>query len=89
MLCFEYVEDFEISSFLFSRFVFTTDPRGILKLWRLYDPSVSVYNYSGRITVMAEFPSCFGTRIMCLDASFEKEVCITLFLCLILLGSLL
>ncbi|KAE8723231.1 Chlorophyll a-b binding protein [Hibiscus syriacus] len=24
------------------RYVFTTDPRGILKLWKLYDPSISV-----------------------------------------------
>ncbi|XVF80749.1 hypothetical protein PTKIN_Ptkin15bG0100100 [Pterospermum kingtungense] len=56
------------------RYVFTTDPRGVLKLWRLYDPSISVCHHSGRITLIAEFPSCFGIRIMCLDASFEQEV---------------
>ncbi|XVF32972.1 hypothetical protein REPUB_Repub17cG0128500 [Reevesia pubescens] len=56
------------------RYVFTTDPRGVLKLWRLYDPSISVCQDSGRISLIAEFPSCFGIRIMCLDASFEEEV---------------
>ena len=75
---FEDVDDFEISSFLLSRHVFTTDPRGVLKLWRLYDPSISVCHDSGRISLIAEFPSSFGIRIMCLDASFEEEVCVTL-----------
>ncbi|KAK8718200.1 hypothetical protein V6N13_045443 [Hibiscus sabdariffa] len=56
------------------RYVFTTDPRGTLKLWKLYDPSISVCQDSGRITPIAEFASCFGIRIMCLDASFEEEV---------------
>ncbi|KAK8509757.1 hypothetical protein V6N13_093606 [Hibiscus sabdariffa] len=56
------------------RYVFTTDPRGTLKLWKLYDPSKSVCQDSGRITLIAEFASCFGIRIMCLDASFEEEV---------------
>ncbi|MBA0563008.1 hypothetical protein Golob_008020 [Gossypium lobatum] len=57
-----------------SRYVFTTDPRGVLKLWRLYDPSISVCQDSQRISLIAEFPSSFGIRIMCLDASFEEEV---------------
>ncbi|XP_022757740.1 uncharacterized protein LOC111304949 isoform X3 [Durio zibethinus] len=56
------------------RYVFTTDPRGVLKLWRLYDATISVCQDSGRISLIAEFPSCFGVRIMCLDASFEEEV---------------
>ncbi|KAE8671244.1 hypothetical protein F3Y22_tig00111983pilonHSYRG00058 [Hibiscus syriacus] len=46
------------------RYVFTTDPRGILKLWKLYDPSISVCQDSGRITLIAEFPSSFGIRII-------------------------
>ncbi|MBA0620750.1 hypothetical protein Godav_006435 [Gossypium davidsonii] len=74
MLYFEDVEDFEISSFLLTRYCFTTDPRGVLKLWRLYDPSISVCQDSQRISLIAEFPSSFGIRIMCLDASFEEEV---------------
>ncbi|XP_052481581.1 uncharacterized protein LOC105764022 isoform X2 [Gossypium raimondii] len=57
-----------------SRYVFTTNPRGVLKLWRLYDPSISVCQDSQRISLIAEFPSSFGIRIMCLDASFEEEV---------------
>ncbi|XP_021279955.1 uncharacterized protein LOC110413462 isoform X3 [Herrania umbratica] len=56
------------------RYVFTTDPRGVLKLWRLYDPSLSVCHDSGRISIIAEFPSCFGIRIKCLDLSFEEEL---------------
>ncbi|KAB2052554.1 hypothetical protein ES319_A12G129200v1 [Gossypium barbadense] len=56
------------------RYVFTTDPRGVLKLWWLYDPSISVYQDSQRMSLIAEFPSSFGIRIMCLDASFEEEV---------------
>ncbi|KAA3462396.1 putative WD repeat-containing protein isoform X1 [Gossypium australe] len=56
------------------RYVFATDPRGVLKLWRLYDPSISVCQDSQRISLIAEFPSSFGIRIMCLDASFEEEV---------------
>ncbi|KAH1073865.1 hypothetical protein J1N35_026193 [Gossypium stocksii] len=56
------------------RYVFTTDPRGVLKLWRLYDPLISVCQDSQRISLIAEFPSSFGIRIMCLDASFEEEV---------------
>ncbi|XVE77500.1 hypothetical protein DITRI_Ditri13aG0067600 [Diplodiscus trichospermus] len=56
------------------RYVFTTDPKGVLKLWRLYDASIAVCHDSGSITLIAEFPSCFGIRIMCLDASFEEEV---------------
>ncbi|KAK3194383.1 hypothetical protein Dsin_025693 [Dipteronia sinensis] len=59
------------------RFVFTADPRGILKLWQLHDPSLSVHGEPSRtnnVSLVAEFSSCFGVRIMCLDASFENEV---------------
>ncbi|GLT50571.1 hypothetical protein SLA2020_240490 [Shorea laevis] len=59
------------------RYVFTTDPRGLLKLWRLCDASFSACDDSGRTqnaTLIAEFLSCYGTRIMCLDASLEEEV---------------
>ncbi|XWS76708.1 hypothetical protein CRYUN_Cryun01aG0201000 [Craigia yunnanensis] len=63
------------------RYVFTTNPRGVLKLWWLYDPSIVVCHDSGRISLIAEFPSSFGIRIMCLDASFEEEVLVCGDLC--------
>lgn len=59
------------------RYVFTTDPRGVLKLWRLCDASFSPCNDSGEIqnvSLLAEFSSCYGIRIMCLDALLEEEV---------------
>ncbi|KAI7748445.1 hypothetical protein M8C21_007603 [Ambrosia artemisiifolia] len=46
-------------------FIFTADPRGKLKLWRI--ESFSQY-------LVAEFTSCFPIRIICLDASFKEEV---------------
>lgn len=59
------------------RFLFTSDPRGTLKLWRLFNtlPSVS-HDVMRRcyVSLIAEFRSCFGMRIMCLDASVENEV---------------
>ncbi|XP_062084393.1 uncharacterized protein LOC133790668 isoform X2 [Humulus lupulus] len=58
-------------------YVFTADPRGALKLWRLWDPSQPFpYNSSAssNVSLIAEFTSCFGMRIMCLDASVEDEV---------------
>lgn len=58
-------------------FIFTADPRGILKLWRLSDPLPSgslTYGRTFDASLIAEFTSCFGIRIMCLDASFEDEV---------------
>ncbi|XP_021895939.1 WD repeat-containing protein 6 [Carica papaya] len=59
------------------RYVFTADPRGILKLWRLSDPVASVSCDSSKtcdVSLIAEFSSCFGARIMCLDALVEEEV---------------
>ncbi|KAL6972387.1 hypothetical protein U1Q18_047702 [Sarracenia purpurea var. burkii] len=60
-----------------NRFIFTSDPRGILRLWRLGGPLQSVPHSSMKncdVSLIAEFVSCFGIRIMCLDASFEEEV---------------
>ncbi|GMP87349.1 hypothetical protein CsSME_00039757 [Camellia sinensis var. sinensis] len=60
-----------------SRFIFTSDPRGTLRLWRLGNPLQSVSHSSPKSCdplLIAEFVSCFGIRIMCLDASFEDEV---------------
>jgi len=58
------------------RYVFTTDPRGGLKLWRLPDPSQSNSQNSMRdiVSHAAEFISSYGMRIMCLDACLEEEV---------------
>ncbi|XP_055818010.1 uncharacterized protein LOC129887079 isoform X2 [Solanum dulcamara] len=58
-------------------FLFTSDPRGTLKLWRLFNPLPSVSHDVMRrccVSLIAEFLSCFGMRIMCLDASIENEV---------------
>ncbi|KAF8401230.1 hypothetical protein HHK36_012160 [Tetracentron sinense] len=58
-------------------FIFTADPRGMLKFWRISDPLQSVSHKSiinHDASLIAEFESCFGTRIMCLDASFDEEV---------------
>ncbi|KAJ9187931.1 hypothetical protein P3X46_003342 [Hevea brasiliensis] len=59
------------------RFIFTADPRGVLKLWKLHDPLFVVSHTSARtfdVSVVAEFTSSFGIRITCLDASSEDEV---------------
>ncbi|XP_042476563.1 uncharacterized protein LOC122058127 isoform X2 [Macadamia integrifolia] len=57
--------------------IFTADPRGLLKLWSITFPSESGYDKSiGKhmVSLIAEFSSCFGTRIMCLDALLDEEV---------------
>ncbi|KAK2364819.1 notchless protein [Trifolium repens] len=59
------------------RYVFTANPRGGLKLWRLPDPSQSNSQISVRNNIVshaAEFISSYGMRIMCLDACLEEEV---------------
>ncbi|KAK7337576.1 hypothetical protein VNO77_18158 [Canavalia gladiata] len=59
------------------RYVFTADPRGTLKLWRLPDPSQSDLQSSMRnnnVSCIAKFVSNYGMRIMCLDACMEGEV---------------
>ncbi|XP_020520511.1 uncharacterized protein LOC18430075 isoform X2 [Amborella trichopoda] len=63
--------------------LFTADPRGRLKLWKLgstspgtCDASHSLYgNYflDHKVLLVSNFASCFGRRIMCLDASIEEE----------------
>ncbi|XP_010428847.1 PREDICTED: WD repeat-containing protein 6-like isoform X1 [Camelina sativa] len=55
------------------RFVFSCNPRGLLKLWKLSDPLESgAGTYD--VSLLAEFSSCFEKRIMCVDASVEDEV---------------
>ncbi|KAG2330926.1 hypothetical protein Bca52824_002106 [Brassica carinata] len=59
------------------RFVFSCNPRGLLKLWRLSDSLASAASGASEtdgISLVAEFSSCFGMRIMCVDASAEDEV---------------
>ncbi|KAI3981305.1 hypothetical protein MKX01_004569, partial [Papaver californicum] len=57
-------------------YLFTADPKGILKLWRIVDPSLSNDNeiiQNNKASLLAEFKSCFGTRILCLDAKPDEE----------------
>ncbi|KAL9253920.1 tRNA (34-2'-O)-methyltransferase regulator WDR6-like protein [Drosera capensis] len=59
------------------RFIFTSDPSGILKLWRLAElsessPLDSTGSYD--VHLVAEYMSSLGARIMCLDALVEEEV---------------
>lgn len=73
---------------LFSSHIFTADPRGMLKLWRLSDSLRSGSSVVGSTDVLlvAEFISCFAARIMCLDVSVEEEVFVShLFFHIILL----
>ncbi|XP_008447447.2 uncharacterized protein LOC103489892 isoform X1 [Cucumis melo] len=57
------------------RYIFTADPRGALKLWRLYDHvSASQNGKNYNPSLVAEYVSCFGIRIMCLDVSCEEEI---------------
>nr|XP_011467078.1 PREDICTED: uncharacterized protein LOC101298466 [Fragaria vesca subsp. vesca] len=51
-------------------YIFTADHRGTLKLWSLCHCSAK----SCDVSLLAEFTSSFGSRIMCLDASLEEEV---------------
>ncbi|XAR61466.1 hypothetical protein NMG60_11035174 [Bertholletia excelsa] len=58
-------------------FIFTADPKGKLRLWRLGDHLQSFSHNSVQscgVSLVAEFVSCYGLRIMCLDASFDDEV---------------
>ncbi|KAG6412590.1 hypothetical protein SASPL_125273 [Salvia splendens] len=60
-----------------ARFIFTADPSGRLKLWKLCHNSHSaslIDKGSYDVCLIAEYASCFGKRIMCLDASFDDEL---------------
>ncbi|KAL1553047.1 hypothetical protein AAHA92_13772 [Salvia divinorum] len=60
-----------------ARFIFTADPGGRLKLWKLCHNlhSASLTDKgSYDVCLIAEYASCFGKRIMCLDASFDEEL---------------
>lgn len=59
------------------RIIFTADPGGRLRLWKLH-PNLISASLTGRgscdVFLVAEYASCFGMRIMCVDASFNEEV---------------
>ncbi|KVI12501.1 WD40 repeat-containing protein [Cynara cardunculus var. scolymus] len=61
---------------LLYRYIFTSDPRGRLKLWNICNTLHSISEYEGHTnaSLVAEFASCFPIRIVCLDASFQEEV---------------
>lgn len=63
-------------SFFCGRYVFTADPSGKIKMWQITEILQPVGENSGVIArLLATFSSCFGSRIVCLDASFEAGVC--------------
>ncbi|XP_078169265.1 transducin family protein / WD-40 repeat family protein [Carex rostrata] len=60
-----------------SSHLFTGDPRGVLKLWDIEDNlKINTQDFPGSIEVplIAMFQSCFGARIMCIDASPKEEI---------------
>ncbi|KAK4749758.1 hypothetical protein SAY87_027207 [Trapa incisa] len=61
------------------RFIFTADPRGVIKLWRLDTTMISIPYDNGEYShasFLAEFVSHLGVRIICLDALPREEVLI-------------
>ncbi|XP_073008935.1 uncharacterized protein [Typha latifolia] len=59
------------------RHLFTADPRGVLKLWNIGDAlqaDAHDATRSYKLTLIAVFESCFGARVMCIDASSKDEI---------------
>ncbi|XP_021836523.2 uncharacterized protein [Spinacia oleracea] len=56
-----------------SGFIFTSNPRGLVKLWKLSDSVSHDAVRNCDVYLVASFMSPFGARIMCLDASVEEE----------------
>lgn len=57
--------------------LFTADPRGTLKLWKIKDALLSDAHDTTadpKVFLIAAYTSCFGARIMCINASVEEEV---------------
>ncbi|GJN30059.1 hypothetical protein PR202_gb18335 [Eleusine coracana subsp. coracana] len=57
-------------------YIFTADPRGVLKLWNVRDAifsNATDSNAAEMVLLVAVFESSFGARIMCLDASPRAE----------------
>ncbi|TVU48646.1 hypothetical protein EJB05_08287 [Eragrostis curvula] len=60
-------------------YIFTADPRGVLKLWNIRGaifPNANDINAAEKVLLVAVFESSFGARIMCLDASPREEILI-------------
>ncbi|EPS68398.1 hypothetical protein M569_06369, partial [Genlisea aurea] len=57
-------------------FIFTANPGGKVRLWKLcYDsPFASQTFEDHHVFLIAEFVSCFGTRILCMVASYDEEL---------------
>ncbi|XP_038979942.1 uncharacterized protein LOC103721829 isoform X2 [Phoenix dactylifera] len=59
--------------------LFTADPRGTLKLWKIKDALLSDAHDTiadPKVFLIAAYTSCFGARIMCINASVEEEILI-------------
>ncbi|XP_029118842.1 uncharacterized protein [Elaeis guineensis] len=59
--------------------LFTADPRGTLKLWKIQDALPSnAHDITAdpKVFLIAAYISCFGERIMCINASVEEEILI-------------
>ncbi|XP_051118553.1 uncharacterized protein LOC127242882 isoform X2 [Andrographis paniculata] len=60
-----------------NRFIFTADPGGRLKMWKLcctMSSDSKIPQGNSGLFFMAEYTSCFGMRIMCVDASLDQEL---------------
>ncbi|KAJ4819986.1 WD repeat-containing protein 6 [Rhynchospora pubera] len=58
-----------------SSHLFTGDPRGVLKLWYIEDNfKFNRHGFIRKVPLIATFESCFGARIMCIDASPKEEI---------------
>ncbi|GLJ20918.1 hypothetical protein SUGI_0381750 [Cryptomeria japonica] len=67
-----------------NRHLFTTDPKGRIKLWRLRHPSRELIQSremvegnlpeEAQASLIAEFVSNFSARIVCMDADIENEL---------------
>lgn len=51
-----------------------------MKLWKLSDPSESASRAAETydVSLLAEFSSCFGKRIMCVDASEDEVISVSI-----------
>ncbi|KAJ3681314.1 hypothetical protein LUZ60_015803 [Juncus effusus] len=60
-------------------YLLTANPRGVIKLWDLQEAlkyNLTGTGKSGMVSLVAVFESCFGARIMCVDASTKEEILI-------------
>lgn len=59
-------------------YLFTSDPRGILRMWKIQKAAlqsdIHVTGIDYNALLLAVFTSSFRHRIMCIDASSKEEV---------------